>query len=143
MSTIKKQINKDFVAAFKAKEMKKKNILGFLKSEIAKKEQAKGRAPGDATDDEAMAVVKKSIKNQNEVISTAGDNQEVIDAAKFEISILEVYLPEQMSEEEIDAKIKEVVDGGANNIGQIMGAFKGLGADKKLVSQKAKQILSN
>ena len=145
MSTIKQKIASDFMTAFKmgAEGRDKKNILGFLKSQISLKEQEKGRTPGDANDDEVMAVIKKSVKNLNETIDMSGDNQEAIEKAKFEIGILEVYLPVQMSEADIDVKIKEAIDGGANNMGQIMAAFSGLGVDKGLVSQKAKQLINS
>ncbi len=144
MSTIKKQIAADFMDAFKAgvEGRKKKNILGLIKSEIVAEEQKKGRTSGDVSDDEAIVIIKKSVKNLNEVISKAGDNKDIVEEAEFEMSILEVYLPKQMTEEEIDAKIEEAISGGANNIGAIMGAFKDLEVDKKLVSQKAKEKLN-
>jgi len=145
MSTIKKKIAEDFITAFKAgvDGRAKKNILGVIKSEIIAEEKKKGRTSGDVSDEEAIAIIKKSVKNLNEIIDNAGDSQKNIDEAKFEIEVLKVYLPQQMNEEEIDAKIEEAIKSGAENIGTIMGAFKGLEVDKKLVSQKAIQKLKN
>lgn len=142
MSTLLEQINADFMTAFKNKEMDKKNVLGLLKSNITKKEQEKRQPKGGVTDDVVISVIKKSIKTVNETIAASGDNQEAIDEAKFEKTILEAYLPAQMSEDEIEAKVKELIDGGAENMGAIMKEFKGLPADMSLVSQKARQSLN-
>ena len=143
--SIKEQVSKDFMTAFKAREMEKKTILGILKSEIVKEEQKEGRTSGEASDEEVLYIIKQGVKNLNKTIEQAeksGDKQDIIDESNFELDILEAYLPKKMSEDEIDAKIKEVVDGGANHIGQIMGAFKGLEVDMKMVSQKAKQLIN-
>ncbi len=121
---LKEQINADFLEAFKAKEMEKKNFLGLLKSEIQNEE---GR--GTVTTDETVMVIlrkmEKSLKQTNTEESLG------------ELKYLEPYLPKLMSEDKIRTIILEYKSEGSNNVGQIMARFnreyKGL-ADMKLVS---------
>ena len=148
MTTIKEQISADYITAFKAgpEGRAKKNVLGLLKAEIVKEEQKEGRTTGELSNDEVTSMIKSSIKNANKTIEGAeklGDKQELIDEAKFEISVLEEYLPAKLSEEEIAEKIKEAIAGGAGNMGAIMAAFNGLEVDRKIVAQKAQQQLNS
>jgi uncharacterized protein YqeY len=121
---LKEQINADFLEAFKAKEMEKKNFLGLLKGEIQNEE---GR--GTVTTDETVMVIlrkmEKSLKQTNTTESLG------------ELEYLEPYLPKLMSEDKIRTIILEYKSEGFNNVGQIMGRFnreyKNL-ADMKLVS---------
>jgi len=121
---LKEQINADFLEAFKAKDMEKKNFLGLLKGEIQNEE---GR--GTTTTDETVMVIlrkmEKSLKQTNTPESLG------------ELKYLEPYLPKLMSEDKIRTIILEYKSEGFNNVGQIMGRFnreyKGL-ADMKLVA---------
>ena len=121
---LKEQINADFLEAFKAKDMEKKNFLGLLKGEIQNEE---GR--GTTTTDETVMVIlrkmEKSLKQTNTSESLG------------ELKYLEPYLPKLMSEHKIRTIILEYKSEGFNNVGQIMGRFnreyKGL-ADMKLVA---------
>jgi len=121
---LKEQINADFLEAFKAKDMEKKNFLGLLKGEIQNEE---GR--GTTTTDETVMVIlrkmEKSLKQTNTSESLG------------ELKYLEPYLPKLMSEDKIRTIILEYKSEGFNNVGQIMGRFnreyKGL-ADMKLVA---------
>ena len=82
--------------------------------------------------DDAAEELKKMLKKHNETPSLTD----------MEITFIDSILPQQMTEEEIDEKLKELVDGGANHIGKVMGGFKGLNADMKIVKEKADAILS-
>ena len=136
MKTIKEKIKEDFMVAFKAKEMSKKNFLGLIKSTIENEEKNK---MGELNDSEVTKILEKFQKSLNEVI-TKGVGDTVTDA-KFELSILDGYLPKKMSEDEIRNKILELKNGGANNIGMFMSAFKDLPADKTIVSKIVKEVL--
>tara|TARA_R110000782_G_scaffold15939_2_gene46096 strand:- start:5597 stop:5983 length:387 start_codon:yes stop_codon:yes gene_type:complete len=122
---IKEQLNVDFITAFKAKEMEKKNFLGLLKSEIQNEE---GR--GTTTTDESVMVIlrkmEKSLKQTNTTESLG------------ELVFLEPYLPQLMGEDQIRIIIQSYKAEGLTNIGQLMGRFskeyKGL-ADNKIVSK--------
>jgi uncharacterized protein YqeY len=121
---LKEKINADFITAFKAKEMGKKDFLGLLKGEI-QNEEGRGTT---TTNDSVMTILRKMEKSLKQT-NTEG--------ALVELKYLEAYLPKLMSEDQI----REIVLGykatGLTNVGQIMGQFnkeyKNL-ADNKLVS---------
>jgi len=127
--SLKEKINTDFITAFKAKEMEKKDFLGLLKGEI-QNEQGRGTVITDETVMFILRKMEKSLKQTN------------TEQALVELKYLETYLPKLMSE----GQIREIVLGykasGLNNVGQIMGQFnkeyKNL-ADNKLVSSIASE----
>jgi uncharacterized protein YqeY len=127
MSLIGK-IKTAFADAYKAKDMELKNVIGTIKGEI----ERSAKDPKNISDDE----VSKSLKS---MLKKHADNPSLTDV---EIEFIESILPKQMTEEEIDARLKELVDGGAGHIGQIMGGFKGMNADMKVVKEKADAILA-
>ena len=94
--------------------------------------------PKNISDEEVTKELKKMIKKHNESL----EEHNTPTLSEMEITFIDSMLPTQMSEDEIDAKLKELVDGGANHIGRIMGGFKGLNADMKIVKEKADAILS-
>jgi len=128
MSTLIEQIQTAFTDAYKAKNIDLKNVIGTIKGEI----ERESKDPKNISDDEVSKELKKMIKKHNENPSLS----------ESEIAFIDSILPKQMSEAEIDAKLKELVDGGANHIGKIMGGFKGANADMKIVKEKADAILN-
>jgi len=128
MSTLIGKIRTAFTDAYKAKELDLKNVIGTIKGEI----ERESKDPKNISDEEVTKELKKMIKKHNENPSLT----------EMEITFIESILPKQMTEAEIDAKLKELVDGGANHIGRIMGGFKGLNADMKIVKEKADAILN-
>jgi uncharacterized protein YqeY len=123
--TIKEKINADFITAFKAKDITRKNFLGLLKSEIQNEETRPNAVSNDGNTLAILRRMEKSLKQTNTEESLG------------ELKYLEPYLPQFMSEDQIREIIKGFKDGGLTNAGQIMGQFskehKGL-ADMKLVS---------
>jgi len=121
---LKEQINADFITAFKAKEMEKKNFLGLLKGEIQNEE---GR--GTTTTDETVMVILRKMEKSLKQTNT--------EESMGELKYLEPYLPQLMSEDQIRVIVLAYKAAGLTNVGQIMGQFnkehKGL-ADNKLVS---------
>lgn len=129
---LKEKINTDFMVAFKAKEMDKKNFLGLLKSEI-QNEEGRGKL---GTDDVVIGILRKMEKALLQT-NTAG--------ALNELSYMAPYLPKLMSEDQIKPILNGYIANGLNNVGALMGAFnkdyKGL-ADNKLVSVILKELLN-
>jgi uncharacterized protein len=129
--TLKERINADFMLAFKAKDMVRKNFLGILKGEI-QNEEGRGTV---ATDAVVMSILKKMEKS----LKLANSEE-----ALTELGFIEPYLPTMMTEEQIATVIKDLVAGGANNIGLIMGTFNKTyvgQADNGIVSRLAKEAL--
>jgi len=127
--------------AFKSGEKVKKNLLGVVKSEITTLE--KNINTENLPDAEVIKILNKISKNLKETLSQA-DNEE----SKIELSIIESYLPQQMSEQDVRTAIEQIIsETGAKSpgeIGKVMGGFnsKFAGkADNKTVSIIAKELL--
>ena len=127
--TLIEKIKTAFMDAYKAKNLELKNVIGTLKGEI----EREAKDPKNISDEHVSKELKKMIKNHNSGKTPLSD---------IEVTFIESILPKQMDEAEIDAKLKELIDGGANHIGRIMGGFKGLNADMKIVKEKADAILN-
>jgi len=142
------RINDDFIAAFKAKDTFRKDLLNTLKSAIKYAAIDKGE---DLSDEEVIDVISKESKKRKDSISqfTAADRMDLVDVEQKELDILATYLPEQFSEEEIGTIIDTVLaDLGTSaraDMGKIMGAVmpsvKGK-ADGALVKQVLESKLS-
>jgi len=130
--TLKEQIGKDFMVAFKERNMDKKNFLGVIKGEI---QTAEGRGT-DPNDTNVLGILKKLEKSLKQTNT---------DESKTELTYIKKYLPTMMSEDLIRVAVQEMIDNGAKNIGQLMGSFnksfKGK-ADNNIVSQVAKELLT-
>ena len=140
---IKEQINKDYMTAFKAKNTVAKNLLSVVKGEIQTAEKNTGVK--DLSDEDVLKILTKTAKSLNETIKSLspidGKGEDIVQACA-ELAILQCYLPKQMSRDEISQKVSEVVTSGITNIGAIMKEFAQLPADKKVVSEVVKEILS-
>lgn len=127
------QINQDFMIAYKAKEMQKKDFLGVLKTEVTKET----KIPEDTY---IVSKIKSMIKNAAATNSLTED----------ELSILNKYLPAQMGEETLRQIINEqVINNGYSDMkdmGKIMGYLKNNydgQYDGGLVSKLIKETLSD
>jgi uncharacterized protein len=132
---LKQKINEDYMVAFKAKDTVAKNLLSVIKGEIQTIEKNTGVE--DMSDEGVLKILQKTAKNLKETISLSGDEK-----SKVELLLVESYLPKQMSEEEVEAKVKEIIEGGGNNIGAVMKGFASLPADKQMVSIVAKRVFA-
>ena len=138
--SLNKQINDDFIAAFKAREKEKKDLLGVVKGQI----QNKG---GDPNDELVLKVLKSIKKGLNETIEL-GDkigDEEAKETARRELTYIEQYFPILFSEEKIKGIVEGMITNGTNNVNQIMGEFnktyKGL-ADNNVVKGIAVALLN-
>lgn len=132
--TLKEKINADFMTAFKSKNVVAKSILSVVKGEIQTVEKNIG--VDSLSDAEVIKILTKTVKSLKETISMTGDEK-----SKIELEIVEVYLPTQMSKEEVTQKVTELVNSGVTQIGMIMKEFATLPADKKMVSEVVKEIV--
>ena len=142
MSTLKEKISNDFMIAFKKKQKEKKNFLGLIKSQINTEEKNIGKPVSDSEVVKILKKFEKSLLSIKEANLTK-DVQPEDWSEDRELEIVQSYLPKQMTESEIDSKLEEVISSGADNIGKIMGAFKGLEVDMRLVKDKAVEKLNS
>ena len=105
----------------------------------------------EADDAKALQIINKMIKQRNDSISQfkSGGREDLADKEQEEVNILSKYKPEQLSEEEVTAKVKDAIqDSGANSmqdIGKVMGVLKSSlagSADMGMVSKIVKDELS-
>lgn len=127
--TLKKRIEQDFVQAFKAKEERKKSALSMLKAKIIEGEKANKNQP--LSDDEVLKVILASIKQRKQSIEEfqKAGRTDLVEKESGELAAIEVYLPSQMTEDEIKAKALEILstmnpgDPKTKKVGMTMGVF--------------------
>lgn len=128
---IRDDIKSAQVAAMKAGEKQRLAALRLILSKV-KDRDIELRTEGDAKDDDAMVteVLQKMVKQRRESISMyeSGGRQELADAEKAELSVIEEFLPRQMDEAEtaavIDAIIAETGARDVKDMGRVMGLLK-------------------
>ena len=145
------QIGQDLTEAIKSKDETKTSTLRILKSTIHNWQIAAHLQAKVPEDDQVIVLIQKEIKSRREALEMykKGGREELAQKEKKEIAVLEKYLPQQMSEEEIRTLVKEVVAktgaSGPQDIGKIMGSImadlKGR-ADGSLVAKIVKEELS-
>ncbi|MCK5589288.1 MAG: GatB/YqeY domain-containing protein [Candidatus Pacebacteria bacterium] len=150
--TIKEQIKTDLITAMKAHDEVAKNTLKGLVSAFTNQVISDGGTPqSEVTDDTALNVIKRSIKQRKDAISQFenGGRADLADNEKAELNILEKYLPEQMSEEEIlkiaQKKKKELNIEDQSKMGILVGSVMketAGNADGSVVSQIVKSLFT-
>lgn len=135
--------------AMKAKDKPKLDAIRQVQTEIAKKKSEKGE---EATDELVLAVISSYVKKMTKAVEeyqTLGDRgTEMAEKIQFEIDFLSEWLPEQLSEEEVekivDAVLTEMGDIDISQMGKVIGAVmsKGDGIDGSLVSKIVKSKLT-
>ena len=105
---LKEKIQSDFIVAMKAQDVVAKNALNSLKSKITEAEKANGNKELDEAG--IIKVITNSIKQRSQSITefTKGGRLELVKLEEAEIKVLEVYLPAQLTPEEITEKIAEL-----------------------------------
>jgi uncharacterized protein YqeY len=146
--TLKERITEDMKTAMRAGE---KERLGTIRLVLAAIKQREVDERITLDDTQVLAALEKMIKQRKESITQfeSGGRADLVAKEKAELSVLQAYLPEQMSDAEIDALIAEAVAAsGATSIkdmGKVMGLVKAKAqgkADMGAVSARIKQKLS-
>lgn len=134
-----------------ARDELRTSVLRMLLSAINYYEIQKGGAGYVATDEDVLSVIGSQAKQRKDSIAEfeKAGRQELVDKEKAELSILQAFLPEQMSEEEVKKIVEEtLVETGAKtmqDMGKLMGALNGKlkgKADMGIVSNLVKQSLA-
>lgn len=144
------QVSKDIVAAMKAKDKVALEALRNIKKVFIEAKTAPGS--NDELDDAAaMKILQKLAKQGHDAadLYVAQNRQDLADAELAQVKVIESYLPQPMSVEEIEAAVKEIIaQTGASSIkemGKVMGvASKQLAgkADGKAISEAVKRLLA-
>ena len=144
------QVSNDIKSAMLAKDKVRLEALRGIKKEFLEAKTAKG-ADGEFTDDMAMKILAKMVKQRKESaqIYTEQNRPDLAEPELAEAAVIETYLPKQMNEEELTEALKAIIaQVGATTpqeMGKVMGvATKQLAgrADGRAISAKVKELLA-
>jgi len=145
--SVVKQLSESMVTAMKAKDSNTLNALRGIKSEFQKLDTDEKAIVTAVTEDDRLKTLKKMVKQRNDAaeIYKTNNRQDLYEKEVFEISVIEKFLPKQLSAEEIEEEIKTIIAGGAKQFGAVMGIatkkLVGL-ADGKIISEITKRLLA-
>ena len=148
MSKLKQLITDDMKLALKAQDKSALKAIRMILGAIKQKEIDERI---DLNDNQVMVVIQKMVKQRKDSISQFSDagRTDLVEVEEAELSIINNYMPKQLSEEEIEAAVvKAISDSGADSMkdmGKLMGILKGHldgKADMGHVSQLIKSKLS-
>lgn len=150
--SLKETISNDLKAAFLGGNRFISDTLKGLKAAILNQEIALGKREEGLTDAEVEAVVQKEVKKRRESaeIYTQAGRDELAQKELDEMGILEKYLPQQLSEAEIEALLRQIIDESkltlyAKNQGMFIGQVKkrvGSAADGAVVARVVARLLN-
>ena len=144
MSSLLARLQQDLNTARKAGDKAAVTVLGTTIADVKNREIELRR---DAVDDEVVEVLRKSIKRRREAIDlyVSAKRDDLAGTERAEMTTLERYLPAQVADEEIRAAVIDAIEGGAANIGAVMGRvvpqFKGR-AEGSTINRIAREELS-
>ena len=146
--SLKAQITEDMKTAMRAKDSVRLGTIRLLQAAMKQKEVDERLELDDAM---VIAIVDKLIKQRKDSVAAylTAQRQDLADIESAEMKVLEVYLPQRLSAEEITAAVKAIVAEvgatGAGDMGKVMGAVKAQlagKADMGLVSAAVKAALA-
>lgn len=148
MSTLKQDLTAAMKAAMKSGDKKR---LGVIRLMLAAVKQIEVDTREDLNDEQILAVLDKMVKQRRDSAKqfTDAGREELAEQETYEITVLQDYLPEALSDEEIDTLVKAAVaETGAStmqDMGKVMGILKAQvqgRADMGAVSGKIKALLT-
>ena len=122
--SLRDQLKADVSAAMRSGETLRRDTLRMALSSLALVEKELKR---DATDDEVLGVIVKAVKTRKESVDayTAANRADLAEGENAEIAILSAYMPEQMSDADVDALVAEAISAtgaaSAKEMGKVMG----------------------
>ena len=122
--SLRDQLKADVSAAMRSGETLRRDTLRMALSSLALVEKELKR---DATDDEVLGVIVKAVKTRKESVDayTAANRPDLAEGENAEIAILSTYMPEQLSDADVDALVAEAISANgaasAKEMGKVMG----------------------
>ncbi len=144
---LKEKLLEDLKEAMKNKETVRKNTVQMIRAAILQIEKDTGN---EVDDEKIIDIIAKEMKKKKDAILDfeKGNRQDLIDQTNEEMSVLEKYLPKQLSKDEIKEIVSKVIEEtGASSIkemGLVMKEAKakiGAGADGKTINDVVKELL--
>ena len=148
--TLQQRVDSDLKEAMRAKDATKLNVLRMLKSALKYAAIAKSDAEAELSDAEAVQVIRKQAKQRQDSIESfeKGGRGELAEKEKEELAILNTYLPQGMTPDELAKVVRETIaELGATSKAQMGAVMKALQAKvggradgKTLSSEVQKQL---
>ncbi|MDK2868165.1 MAG: uncharacterized protein PWP51_2796 [Clostridiales bacterium] len=145
--SLKDKLTEDLKSAMKSKDQVRKATVTMLRAAIKQIEVDERK---ELTDDEILDIIAKQVKQKNNAIEdfANGGREDLVDLTKTEIDILMNYMPEQLSDEALEAIVADAIQStGASTIkdmGKVMGIVSGKTkgqADNKRIADMVKKSL--
>ena len=129
--TLQQRVDSDLKEAMRAKDGTKLGVLRMLKSALKYAAIAKSGAESELSNAEAIQVIRKQAKQRQDSIESfeKGGRTELADKEKEELALLNTYLPQAMSSEELEKVVRETIaELGATSKAQMGAVMKALQA---------------
>uniref|UniRef100_UPI004048D663 GatB/YqeY domain-containing protein n=1 Tax=Aliarcobacter sp. TaxID=2321116 RepID=UPI004048D663 len=145
---LKEQLKEDLKTAMRDKEIVKRDSIRAINTMIKQIEVDERR---ELNDEEVIKLIQRGIKQREEAIAqyTAASRDDLVQKEQEQVDVFMLYLPTQVSDEELEEGMKEIISqSGATtmkDMGKVMGAatkkFAGV-ADGKRINEMVKKLLS-
>jgi uncharacterized protein YqeY len=149
--SLETQINSDIKSAMLQKDKASLEALRAIKSAVLLEKTSKTATEGELTEAAEIVLLQKLVKQRKEAaeIYKGQNRKDLYEAEMFQAGVIEKYLPKQLSREEIETELKNIIAQvgatTAKDMGKVMGAatkhFAGR-ADNKIVSEIVKSLLN-
>lgn len=136
--TLKSRINDDMKAAMRGGDAPRRDALRLLLAALKQREVDERK---DLADADVVAIIEKMIKQRRESITQfeKGGRPDLAKNEQFEVGILQAYMPQALSDAEIDAAVAEAIAASGaqapSDMGKVMGVLKGKLAGKADMSR--------
>ncbi len=127
--SLKQQITEDMKSAMRAKDSVRLGAIRLLLSAIKQREVDERI---ELTDADVIAVIEKMLKQRRDSIAAfeSANRTDLADIEKFEVSVLQTYMPKQLSDNELNQIISQVIAdtgaAGAKDMGKVVGLVRPL-----------------
>ena len=144
---LKEKLMEDLKESMKNKDVIRKNTIQMVRAAILQIEKDKGI---EVEDNKILEIISKEVKSKKDVLKDfeKAERQDLIDQTNQEISVLQEYLPKQLSREEVKSEVEKIIaEIGATSMkdmGAIMKEAKakmGASAEGKTINEVAKEIM--
>ncbi|MGD9625011.1 MAG: GatB/YqeY domain-containing protein [Arcobacter sp.] len=146
--SLKEQLNEDLKTAMRNKEVVKRDSIRAINTMIKQIEVDERK---ELTDEDVIKLIQRGIKQREEAIAQykAASRDDLVQKEQEQVDVFMLYLPAQLSDEELEAGMKEIIaQTGASSMkdmGKVMGAatktFAGI-ADGKRINEMVKKLLA-
>ena len=145
---LKEKLLEDLKTAMKEKDEIRKNAVQMVRAAILQVEKDKGITVEDS---QILEIIAKEVKKRKDSLDDykKGGREDIVKQVETEIEVLSVYLPKQLSKEEITEIVKEIISKtnatSMKDMGIVMKAAKeriGASADGKTINEVVKELLA-